>query len=230
MTLKSLQLSKYKFDVSVCNQNHYRLSPIKKEIGHLLPLFASQIQHAELEGVSNICATDAELLIICEESLTKHKAYLSTLSDEFDQGKTFTIPVCFAKGVDWKEIVDQSGMTKRKWINRIAKTEFQLTMYGFLPGFMYCKGLDTVPIKRRNTPRKKAAIGSFALGNTYAGFYNMESPAGWHIIGNTPVKLCDKSNHDKWLNIGDKIMIQSITVKEWSALKEKELDIHQYQL
>ena len=227
--MKSLQLSKYKFDVSICNQNHYRLIPVKKEIGHLLPLFASQIQTADLDGISNICATDAEILIISEESLTKHKAYFKKLSDEFKKARTFTIPVCFAKGLDWKEIENQSGMTKRKWINRITATEFHLTMYGFLPGFMYCTGLQTDSIKRRETPRKKVGEGSFALGNTYAGFYNIESPAGWHIIGHTPVKLFEKSNYNKWLNIGDKIDIKSITVKEWSALKEKELDIYQYQ-
>jgi len=228
--VKSITFSTYKFKVSVLNENHYRLVPVKKDIGQLLPLWAQQIHKASLEGVTNVSGTDAEILIISDTPLTKHKAYFAKLSTKMPKSKTYEIPVCFAKGLDWNDIETQTGMTKRKIINVILKTEFTFSMYGFLPGFMYCLGLDTVSIERRNTPRKKVVAGSFAIGNKYVGFYNIESPAGWNVIGQSPIKLFNKSQQDNWISIGDKIKIKSITLKEWTALKIKQLDLHQYQI
>ena len=80
--MKSIKLSTYKFELSVLNQNYYRLVPIKQDIGQLLPLFAHQIQHADLQGVTNVSATDAEILIDCSEPLSTHKTYFSKLSNE----------------------------------------------------------------------------------------------------------------------------------------------------
>lgn len=228
--MKSIKLSSYKFDISVLNQNHFRLVPVKQGIGQLLPVFAQQIQKANLKGVTNVSATDAEILIISDEPLSKHKTYLGKLSTKTPKSKTYTIPICFAKGLDWKDVETQTGMTKRKMINTIVKTDFTLSMYGFLPGFMYCTGLDVDAIKRKETPRKKVAEGSFGVGHKYAGFYNIDSPAGWHIIGHTPIKLFDKSQQDNWISIGDKITLQSITLKEWTSLKSQNLDLHQYQI
>jgi inhibitor of KinA len=214
----------------VLNQNYYRLIPVKQDIGQLLPLFAHQIQNADLQGVTNVSATDAEILIECSEPLSIHKTYFGKLSAKNSIPKAYQIPVCFAKGLDWKEVESQTGMTKRKMINALLKTEFTFSMYGFLPGFMYCLGLNVGSITRKEKPRKKVAAGSFALGHQYAGFYNIESPGGWQIIGQSPINLFDKSQQDNWLSIGDKIKIQSITLKEWTSLKSQNLDLDHCQI
>ncbi len=228
--MKSIKLSSYKFSVSLLNQNHYRLVPVKQDIGELLPFLAQQIHKANAKSIANVSATDAEILVVSDEPLSKHKTLFNKLSTKKPKSKTYQIPICFAKGLDWKEVESQTGLSKRKMINNILKTELTLSMYGFLPGFMYCLGLGMEPIKRKETPRKKVAAGSFAVGHKYAGFYNIESPAGWQVIGHSPIRLFDKNQQDSWIAIGDKINVKSITLKEWTSLKSQNLDLRQFQL
>jgi allophanate hydrolase subunit 1 len=49
-------------------------------------------------------------------------------------------------------------------------------------------------VKRLETPRVKVPKGSVGLTEQFANIYTFESPGGWNIIGNTPLKIFDSSN------------------------------------
>ncbi len=60
---------------------------------------------------------------------------------------------------------------------------------GFRAGFAYLEGWP-VPMPRLETSRP-VKKGSFAIAGTMAGFYPIDTPGGWNVIGRTSVALWD---------------------------------------
>ena len=96
-------------------------------------------------------------------------------------------------------------------------------MIGFLPGFVYLKGLNNnLKVPRRNTPRKEIKEGSIAIANDQTGIYNINSPGGWNIIGRTPFELFNiNKKNTSILSPGDTVKFKSITKKEFETFKNE---------
>ena len=63
---------------------------------------------------------------------------------------------------------------------------------GFRPGFAYLDGWpERWRMPRRPTSRNKVPRGSFAVAGAFAGFYAVESPGGWNLLGRTAAPLWD---------------------------------------
>src|SRR4029078_1596255 len=63
---------------------------------------------------------------------------------------------------------------------------------GFRPGFAYLDGWPEMwRMPRRATSRNKVPRGSFATAGAFAGFYAVESPGGWNLLGRTAAPLWD---------------------------------------
>lgn len=63
---------------------------------------------------------------------------------------------------------------------------------GFRPGFAYLDGWpERWRLPRRPTSRNKVPRGSFATAGAFAGFYAVESPGGWNLLGRTAAPLWD---------------------------------------
>jgi allophanate hydrolase subunit 1/allophanate hydrolase subunit 2 len=63
---------------------------------------------------------------------------------------------------------------------------------GFRPGFAYLDGWpERWRLPRRPTSRNKVPPGSFAVAGAFAGFYAVESPGGWNLLGRTAAPLWD---------------------------------------
>jgi allophanate hydrolase subunit 2 len=63
---------------------------------------------------------------------------------------------------------------------------------GFRPGFAYLDGWpERWRMPRRPTSRNKIPPGSFAAAGAFAGFYAVESPGGWNLLGRTAAPLWD---------------------------------------
>jgi allophanate hydrolase subunit 2 len=63
---------------------------------------------------------------------------------------------------------------------------------GFRPGFAYLDGWpEKWRMPRRPTSRNRVPRGSFAVAGAFAGFYAVESPGGWNLLGRTAAPLWD---------------------------------------
>jgi hypothetical protein len=63
---------------------------------------------------------------------------------------------------------------------------------GFRPGFAYLDGWpERWRMSRRPTSRNRVPRGSFAVAGAFAGFYAVESPGGWNLLGRTAAPLWD---------------------------------------
>src|SRR5205085_6011451 len=83
---------------------------------------------------------------------------------------------------------------------------------GFRAGFAYLDGWPkefAMPRKATSRPVKR---GSFAVANAVAGFYTIDSPGGWNILGTTDALLWDaRRNPPNLIEAGDEIVIVAVT-------------------
>ena len=61
-----------------------------------------------------------------------------------------------------------------------------------------------------------------AITEQFANIYTFESPGGWNIIGNTPLKIFDntKEIEPNLINPGDVITFKQITIEEYNSFND----------
>lgn len=103
------------------------------------------------------------------------------------------IPVRY-DGVDLENVAVATKLTPAQVIDLHSARTYTVDLLGFVPGWAYLSELDTrLQIPRRPQPRPRVAGGSVAIAATQTGVYPLDTPGGWHIIGNTDVALFDPS-------------------------------------
>lgn len=99
------------------------------------------------------------------------------------------IPVYY-NGEELEQLATQKGLKSEELIKIHSETTYLLYFYGFLPGFMYLGGLDErLHAQRKPTPVQAVPAGSLAIGGAQTGIYPTQSPGGWHIIGQSPLRF-----------------------------------------
>ena len=96
-------------------------------------------------------------------------------------------------------------------------------MIGFIAGMPFLGDLDQkMRVNRLETPRVKVPKGSVGITEQFANIYTFESPGGWNIIGNTPLKVFDnlKMNEPNLINPGDVIIFKEISIKDYKNYNE----------
>ena len=96
-------------------------------------------------------------------------------------------------------------------------------MTGFIAGMPFLGDLDkNMRTSRLETPRVKVPKGSVGLTEQFANVYTFESPGGWNIIGNTPLKIFDKSKTESpnLINPGDTVVFNKISLEDYKNYNE----------
>ena len=75
---------------------------------------------------------------------------------------------------------------------------------------------------RLETPRLKMPKGSVGITEQFANIYTFESPGGWNIIGNTPLKIFDnsKSVNPNLISPGDTVIFKNISLNDYKNYNE----------
>ena len=109
-------------------------------------------------------------------------------------GRDVDIPVVYGGtgGEDLDEWADRTGLSAEEVVHRHAAARYTVAAVGAMPGFPYLSGLDpALAWARRPSPRAVVAEGAVIIGGAQAGIMPCRAPSGWHIIGQTSVKLFD---------------------------------------
>ncbi len=151
------------------------------------------------------------------------------------EGRRWCIPVCFDDdfALDLGDLMQTRNMTREAVIGLMTRTEFQVYMIGFMPGFPYMGGLPAeLQMPRLATPRKALPERSFAVAAEMCAVYPWESPGGWRVLGRTPVPMFSMANPESpsLLASGDRVRWRAIdraTYEEMEAAgKTGTLDIN----
>lgn len=135
------------------------------------------------------------------------------------------VPVCYGNelGPDIEYVAKVNELTVDEVIEIHSKGEYLVYMIGFAPGFPYLGGLsEKIHTPRRQSPRTAIPEGSVGIAGSQTGVYPIETPGGWQIIGQTPLKLFDLSREQKTLlKCGDLVKFCPISYEEYLRLKER---------
>ena len=96
-------------------------------------------------------------------------------------------------------------------------------MTGFIAGMPFLGDIDkNLRVQRLETPRVKVPEGSVGITEQFANIYTFNSPGGWNIIGNTPLKVFDNSKEEdpNLINPGDTIIFKNISLQEYESYND----------
>jgi len=147
-----------------------------------------------------------------------------------DRMKSYRLPVYFNQSEDWSQVESHSGLKRKDVISKIIANNYTMAMFGFLPGFVYLDELDpSIQIPRKTIPSKYVKANSIAIGGKYLGVYAIDSPGGWHVIGETPISLLDRSSLPPVvINPGDEIQLELIDKNQFDTIKSEKVTFKAY--
>ena len=97
-----------------------------------------------------------------------------------------------AQGPDLSRFLEEKSLDLDAFLGQIATMRLKARYLGFRAGFAYLEGWpEAWRLPRRATSRNVVPAGSFAIAGATAGFYPIDSPGGWNLLGRTGVRLWD---------------------------------------
>ncbi len=206
---------------------------VNKEINSKVINYFKNIKEKNISGVTNIAPSYNKLIITFDlditnfEKLKKEIKNMDLKSYNNDKNKLIKIPVCcddeFA--LDINRLEDKLKISKDQILKNFFAKEYFCYMTGFIAGMPFLGNLDEkIRLKRLETPRVKVPKGSVGLTEKFCNIYTFESPGGWNIIGNTPLKIFNKSNdlNPALVNPGDTVSFFKINRKEYNNWNDQK--------
>ena len=136
--------------------------------------------------------------------------------------ESITVPVCYDDefALDMSHILKHSGLSRSEVIGEHCHRDYEVKMIGFTPGFVYLGELsEKIKLPRLTNPRPFIPKGSIGIANNRTGIYPIEGPAGWSIIGRTPMNLFDIKRVNPFLILPSmELIFEQITKSEFNAM------------
>lgn len=186
----------------------------------------------KFDFVDQVIVTEVEICL--KVNLNFHESKIELLQKnelgEKTKNTTFKLPIYFSDHEDWKNVKYVTGFSKKEIIEKLLKTDLSISMFGFLPGFLYLSGLDpSLYVPRKTIPSKYIKANSIALGGKYVGLYSIDSPGGWHVIGQIPISILKTSQLPPVdINLGDQLKLHPIAKEEFEELLKKNISLKDY--
>ena len=223
-------------DSSVLIEFGKEISPeINARIATMIKLMKVQ----QIEGIVDMIPSFCALLINYDSRVISYSDLNKRLENvlkldakaEVAAAEVFEIPVCYGGkfGPDMANLVEHSGLSEKEIIEIHSGSDYLIYMLGFLPGFPYLGGLDErIHIPRLANPRIKIPAGSVGIGGAQTGIYPLDSPGGWQLLGQTPVKTYDPEREVPILfEAGDYIRFVPVSEKGYLEI-EKQVKANTY--
>ena len=139
--------------------------------------------------------------------------------------KLLEIPVCCENNLklDDNRLEKMLKIKFDKILENFFNKEYFCYMTGFIAGMPFLGDInEKLRAKRLETPRVKVPKGSVGITEQFCNIYTFESPGGWNIIGNTPIKVFDKFNEKNptIINSGDRVTFYKINKDEYLKFNE----------
>jgi KipI family sensor histidine kinase inhibitor len=199
---------------------------IHQRVRTLLQMLTS----APISGVRNLQPGYCTLLITFDGLQLRHDELQTMVQSYIDRmdavrlpaTRQVEIPVCYGGdlGPDLDELAQLHDMTVTQAVELHSSAEYVVYFLGFVPGFAYLGGLpDALATPRLAAPRWAVPAGSVGIGGKQTAVYPVASPAGWRLIGRTPLALFS-ANRDAMslLSMGDRVRFIPISREKFVDL------------
>ena len=199
---------------------------VNKTINSNVIKYYNNIKKLNIESINNITPSYNKLIISFDLNKIKFNELKNIIEkihiddDEKLLGKQIEIPVCCEEphSLDLSELERKLNLTKEIILNNFFNNEYFCYMTGFIAGMPFLGDInESLRAKRLETPRVKVPKGSVGITEQFTNIYTFESPGGWNIIGNTPLKVFDstKEIEPNLINPGDTVLFKRISKEEY---------------
>ena len=193
--------------------------------------YFKNLKELKIEGITNLTPSYNKLIVSFEPSVTNYEKLKNKIIDlklhnkENQNSKLIKIPICIDEefSLDIKRLTKELKMKYDQIYNSFFDKEYYCYMTGFIAGMPFLGDTrENIRLNRLETPRVKVPKGSIGITEQFCNIYTYESPGGWNIIGNTPVKIFDKSNQENptLINPGDRVKFYKINKQEYKNYNE----------
>lgn len=196
------------------------------------------------KGILEIVPTYRSLLVYFDPLSMKRKELITQIEnlliaetqasqavEEKEIANIVHIPVCYQDefAPDLEFIAEYNGISTDEVVGIHSSTPYLVYMLGFTPGFPYLGGMSPkIAAPRLDKPRVKIPAGSVGIAGSQTGFYPIESPGGWRLIGRTPIKAFNPAVANPFLfSAGDYLQFKPISVAEFHQIR-KQVDAGNY--
>jgi len=204
---------------------------VNKETNSGVIKYFKTLKKLNLKGITNITPSYNKLIISYDLSVIKFQDLkeeiknLKVMQIKNNEDKIVTIPVCVDDefSLDLNRLSEKLKIEKNKIIQTFLEKEYFCYMTGFIAGMPFLGDTDSkIRLQRLETPRVKVPKGSIGITEQFCNIYTFESPGGWNIIGNTPIKVFDKFNQKNpaKINPGDRVTFYKINKDEYLKFNE----------
>ena len=184
------------------------------------------VRENKIEGITNLTPSYNKLIISFDLSITNFKKIkkilenLKVINNNKQDSKKIKIPMCCDEefALDLIFLSKKIKIPPNKIIDLYLNKEYFCYMTGFIAGMPFLGDIhEKIRFDRLQTPRIKVPKGSIGITEQFCNIYTFESPGGWNIIGNTPLKVFNKLNLNdpSLIKPGDKVSFYKITKEEY---------------
>ena len=192
--------------------------------------YFKNIKNKKIDGITNLTPSYNKLIISYDLNIVDFKTIKEKILNLEIEDLTKTnirkleIPVCVDDefALDYERLVQKTNKSFKEILNNFLDKEYFCYMTGFIAGMPFLGDLSKdLWVNRLETPRVKVPKGAVGITEQFTNIYSFDSPGGWNIIGNTPIKIFDQKNEKNptLINPGDKVKFYEITKKEYENLK-----------
>ena len=203
---------------------------VSQEINTNVIKYFKNIRDKKIEGITNITPSYNKLIVSFDLNVTNYSTIKKKIENievkekEEKVSKLIEIPICCEKNfnLDHKRLEETLNIKFEKILEIFFSKDYFCYMTGFIAGMPFLGDInEKLRVKRLNTPRVKVPKGSIGLTEQFCNIYTYESPGGWNIIGNTPLSIFNKNNHDNptLINPGDKVRFKQIDKEQYDKNK-----------
>ena len=193
--------------------------------------YFKNLRELKVEGITNITPSYNKLIISFDPSVTNYENIKNKIIDlkskkkHNQNNKLIKIPICIDEefSLDIKRLSEKLKIGNEQIFNSFLDKEYYCYMTGFIAGMPFLGDTnENIRLNRLETPRVKVPKGSIGITEQFCNIYTYESPGGWNIIGNTPIKVFDKFNQENptLINPGDRVNFYKINKQEHQNYNE----------
>ena len=194
--------------------------------------YFNTIREKKIKGINNLTPSYNKLIISFDLRITnfseiKNKIEnLDTTIEQNKNNKKIEVPVCCEENfaLDRDRLEKKLNLSYQEILTKFFDKEYFCYMTGFIAGMPFLGDIDeNLRTQRLETPRVKVPQGSVGITEQFANIYTFDSPGGWNIIGNTPLKVFDdsKERDPNLINPGDTIIFKKISRQEYESSNDK---------
>ena len=193
--------------------------------------YFKNLKEVKVKGITNITPSYNKLIVSFDPSVTNYESIKNKIIDlkskknHNQNNKLIKIPICIDEefSLDIKRLSKKLKIENEQIYNSFLNKEYYCYMTGFIAGMPFLGDTnENIRLSRLETPRVKVPMGSIGITEQFCNIYTYESPGGWNIIGNTPIKVFNKLNQENptLINHGDRVKFYKINKEEYQNFNE----------